>query len=53
MSDNIPDWLKSSQSDNAYMPSSDFIQKLDPQSRLEALLKYQFADAVNRLRNGG
>lgn len=39
MSENIPDWLQSCLSDDAFMPTREFIEKLEPQSRAEALLK--------------
>lgn len=52
MPDNYPDWLKPYIKDDAYMPTSDFIEKLDPQSRLEAMLKARFTELGNQLRNG-
>lgn len=37
---NIPDWLAKWLSENAFTPSQEFIEKFEPQSRIEALLKY-------------
>lgn len=38
----IPDWFIRFLNDFSYIPTREFIEKLEPQSRLEAILKYGF-----------
>lgn len=39
MQEQIPDWLKNTQKEDAFIPDREFVENLEPQSRLEALLK--------------
>lgn len=40
MSIEVPDWLKNVLIDDAFIPSEEFIEHFEPQSRIEALIKY-------------
>ena len=47
MSDNIPEWLSPYCKQGAYIPTKEDIEKLEPQSRDEMILKYLASDLSN------
>ena len=47
MSDNIPEWLRPYYKPNAYTPTEEDIESLEPQSREEMLLKFLASDLSN------
>lgn len=48
----VPDWLQPYMKDNAYIPSQEDIQNLEPQSREEVLLKYLCLSSDEIVLNG-
>ena len=47
MYEQVPDWLRPFLTEDAYNPNLKFLQDLDPQSRVEAILKFGFLSLIN------
>lgn len=47
MYDEVPSWLRPFLTPYAYDPNRQFLRDLDPQSRLEAILKFGFLELLS------
>lgn len=47
MYEEVPDWLRPFLKQDAYNPNQKFLEDLDPQSRVEAILKFGFLSLIN------
>lgn len=47
MYEEVPDWLRPFLKQDAYDPNKNFLEDLDPQSRVEAILKFGFLALIN------
>lgn len=47
MYEEVPEWLRPWLRRNAYKPSTQFLHDLEPQSRIEAILKFGFLSATS------
>lgn len=47
MYEEVPSWLRPFLTPNAYDPKRQFLRDLDPQSRLEAILKFGFLELMS------
>lgn len=47
MYENVPDWLRPFLTPYSYSPNRQFLRDLDPQSRIEAILKFGFLELLS------
>lgn len=47
MYEEVPDWLRPFLKQDAYNPNQKFLEDLDPQSRVEAILKFGFLALIS------